>query len=134
MTKIDKIKTLINLANTKDSAFIAMKNKLTSLDLLDEEKVEELSIECDKLLERYEAAAVKIYDRWLSEEAVDAAIAFYSSSIGAEVINNMPHIVQELTDSSMKMMTALFKKVVELSAKNPYEFGEFGQFGTDDIS
>jgi hypothetical protein len=76
---------------------------------------------------------IDIYDSILSEEAVDAAIAFYSSPAGVEMSDKMGEIDRQLSALGMAMANELRAMLVkELQEENPgfmveSDFSEMGQ-------
>lgn len=116
MTKKEKIKLLI--VTTKSSAAIeegfralidAMPNVIPGLEKVKKEFADKF----DKLWEVGVEDMVTLYDQLISEEAIDAAVAFYSSAGGQELLAAAPKIDKGLMELGRRRTATLSKELIE---------------------
>lgn len=103
MTKVDKIRLLLDATNSSErkNTFNEMTSVLNErIEIAksishDEKKVAFLTFIRDKFAKKYNEVReiqVRVYDKHLSEEAIDAALAYYTSENGATYISTMEKI------------------------------------------
>ena len=133
MTKRDKINLLLKSTNVGGSAqqmFQQIVGKFPDendpmLMAFKEKIVEKFTA----IQDEYVAQQIAIYEKWLTEEAIDASIAFYSSPGGQSVVNSMPHINAALLSLGMKVSEDILKELQqegilpEFGGDDPGEFG-----------
>lgn len=76
-------------------------------------------------LDKFIDAQVEIYDRLLSEDALDAAIAFYTSEAGAEIVAQMPKINDEVATLTENLSKATMADLLTLTSDDePFDLDE----------
>lgn len=74
----------------------------------------------DELMKRTFEEQVDLYDKILSEDAIDASNLFYSSTEGQEIISKLPRLTEGLTKITASLTGALLKDfLTELLELNP---------------
>lgn len=132
MNKKEKIKLFLQLCNKLgDEAKIAFDQLLTgvgeSLGINDPTFIQFKNYMVDHyedIHKEFVAAKIESYDKHLSEEAIDAAIAYHSTQYGMEVIEKMDIINKELVIAGAKLSERIAREFQEkLEGMNPeYSF------------
>jgi len=129
-TKVEKIRELINLIGTPPLAAEMMKSQAADLKKLlpyppaaqdDFEKEFIASVKVSELVD----LVVPIYDRHLSEEDVDAMLAFYRSPVGRRVIKALPQITAESQRAGQEWAQGIGLKVGRKIGEK-LEHGDYG--------
>lgn len=77
---------------------------------------------------------IDLYDKLLSEDAIDATIHFYSTREGQEIVKNLPKINEGLSKISFEFVSQLAKEfITELLELEPSE-EEMAQMGFTKLS
>ncbi len=117
MTKREKIKILLKATQDANEIETGFKELIESLpdDLLP--GLKEIKA---KFIDRFDgiyAAALEdqidLYDKLISEQAIDASVAFYASPEGQELIKAMPAVNKGLSDSLFNMNTKLAQEMLQ---------------------
>lgn len=119
MNKTDKIKLLIEFTSISTDLQNSFKSKVDELNIYGEdEDVERLKQTfLTKINEKYDqfiGKQVGVYDKLLSEEALDASIEFYTSEAGQEVLAAMPKINQALTVLGVQLGKEIMEELSNL--------------------
>lgn len=137
MTKEDKIKLL--LTSTKmDSNFLQMFKswieRMPMLGTMPEDFKKVLYTAFENANEQLLAKQIAVYLKWLSEEAIDSAIAFYGTPAGQEVINNMPHINEDMGKIGQEIGLLIVQELEKSGVMGNLdsEDNPFNLFGQDD--
>ncbi len=116
MTKREKIILLLKSTSINREAESSFKNLIRKLPI---EKLPKLRKLQEKFLSRFEQltnntfeSQVELYDRLLSEDAIDASNAFYSSIEGQEIISKLPQLNEELGKLSLDFTAKLAKEFI----------------------
>jgi hypothetical protein len=117
MTKLEKIKLIIESAQggfNIEESFINLITTLPDNEIPVLKKLKERYLNnLDELFKESREALVAMYDKFLSEEAIDAAIAFFATPEGAQFLAAMPKINDALTEHSSKYTMLLTQKVLQ---------------------
>lgn len=138
MNKRDKIKLMLQSTNMMRSSANGFKDLVNSLP---DDKNPKLGPIKRKFLRRFDEVAqtttekqIDLYDRLLSEDAIDATIHFYSTREGQEIVKNLPKINEGLSKISFDFVSQLAKEfITELLELEPTE-EEMVQMGFTKLS
>lgn len=117
MTKRDKIRILLNNLRVIAGNEKVLNDLLTSLpiDATALAKIKpKLSEKFAELIENIVEKQIDLYDKMLSEDAISASIDFYASPAGAEVIEKLPKLHEELATLSMLFAGDLLSVLFEI--------------------
>ena len=127
MDKLEKIKLLVKFSGAESTTLQSFRAKVEGMGFLDEATKAKVISNFEKGYAKYSSKQVEVYAKWLSEAAVDAAIAFYQSPEGQEVRNNLPHITQELVVLSTELMSGIFNDIIPVGDEDD-QFGSGSDF------
>lgn len=119
MTKKEKIKLLMNFLGAEQQTRDDFYNKVNQMELPgSEEDQKEMR---KAILERFEShfqkyveQQVALHDKHLSEQAVDASIAFYTSPEGEEIASASVKINNEGEQLALKFTQLVYKDIVDI--------------------
>lgn len=133
-SKREKIKLLLQLnrsiagvANNITEILNNMDNTALAEDAEEFENFKKyLTSQIDAFKEKQLIGMIDIYDKYLSEECIDGAIAYYTSESGREISENITNIQQDLITLGMDMIDKIMEnyesgKVDE--SEGPIDFG-----------
>ena len=119
MDKADKIKLLIEFTSVSTDLQSAFKTKVDELPIYGEEEdilklKDKVLDKINKKYEQFTEKQVSVYDKLLSEEALDASIEFYTSETGQEILAAMPKINEALTKLGMELSKQIMSELSDL--------------------
>lgn len=94
-----------NMGNTAQEKFRQQVEQIQGEDS-DEVKAEILE-KFEEVYEKHTASIANIYEKYLTEETVDASIAFYTSLAGEETIKALPAINEAVMNLSITFSNAI---------------------------
>ncbi len=116
MEKREKIKLLLQLTNMGRNVELGFRSLIEGMR---DDTLPELKEIKEKFLTRFDAIfaevipkQVELFDSLLSEAAIDASIAFYSSPAGQEVVKTLPQINEGLSDLSMDLSASMAQELI----------------------
>ena len=119
MTKREKVQLLIQYTNVQSQIEADFKKKVNMLEL--PHPPEQAEVIRQAILARFYSrfaafleSQIDSYDKFLSDPAVDASIAFYTSDVGEEIIRQMPKIYEEIDKYRFTMSKAMFQDMMNI--------------------
>ncbi len=119
MTKREKIKLLMQFTNVGSRTESSFKEKIDVMPL--EGSDEDIAIMRKSIMDKfkihhkaYTESQIDVYDKHLSDEAVDTSIAFYTSPEGEVVISKMPFISKEIEQLGFILSKSILNDIVEI--------------------
>lgn len=119
MNKADKIRLLIEFTNVSTDLQNSFKTKIDALTIFDGEAdadqlKDTLLQKINQKYEKFLDKQIAIYDSFLSEEALDSSIEFYTSEVGQEILNAMPKINESLTNLGMQLSKEIMFELTDM--------------------
>jgi hypothetical protein len=119
MDKADKIKLLIEFTSISTDLQSAFRTKVDELPIYGEEEdilrlKDRVLDKINKKYEQFTEKQVSVYDKLLSEEALDASIEFYTSETGQEILAAMPKIYEALTKLGIELSKQIMSELSDL--------------------
>jgi hypothetical protein len=119
MDKADKIKLLIEFTSVSTDLQSAFRTKVDELPIYGEEEdilrlKDRVLDKINKKYEQFTEKQVSVYDKLLSEEALDASIEFYTSETGQEILAAMPKINEALTKLGIELSKQIMSELSDL--------------------
>lgn len=117
MTKREKIKILLKATQDAHEIETGFKELIDSLpdDLLPglHEIKKKFVARFDEIYASAIEAQIDLYDKLISEPAIDASVAFYASPEGQELIKAIPAVNKGLSDSLFNMNTKIAQEMLQ---------------------
>lgn len=117
MNKIDKIKLLLQTTNLNRRQEGRFKGLLAALPVDLVPKLGTIKAKFLKKIDGFTENAidrqVELYDKLLSEAAIEASLLFYSSKEGQEVVNKLPAINEGLSALTIEFTTRVMSELFE---------------------
>jgi hypothetical protein len=127
MDKRDKVGLLISFINPAEEVTKVMKRKIDLFRSTDEGFEEAKAEVLANIKERYDEyieRQIDVYSEMLSDESIDASIAFYTSPQGQEIVSKLPKVNDRLSEFTSILAMQVMQAMTPLLEYCDPEIGE----------